>query len=137
MTTKITGETLNKIRAIAPPMKAVSNEILVAWIELAELYVCRSRFGDQYPQALALYTLHLMALDGAMKQDGESADSYSRRVASFTLNGEFSQTFDRVSNDTSGKAIRQTPWGKMYEQLNRKRGGGFGLVSGLRRRVCK
>lgn len=131
----MTGEILNKIRAIAPPMKGVQDEIIVAWIELAELYVCKKRFGDKYAQAMALYTLHLMTLDGAMKQDGESVDSYSRRVASFSLTGEFSQTFDRISNDTSGKAIRQTPWGKMYEALNRKCGGGFGLVSGLRRRV--
>lgn len=136
MNERITGETIDRIVAIAPPMKSVDNDILVAWIGLAELYVCRNRFGDKYAQALALYTLHIMTLDGAMKQEGESVESYSQRIASFSLSGEFSQTFDRVSNDNSGKSIRQTPWGKMYEQLNRKKGGGFGLVSGLRRRCC-
>lgn len=136
MNERITGETIDRIVAIAPPMKGVDNDILVAWIGLAELYVCRNRFCDKYAQALALYTLHLMTLDGAMKQEGESVESYSRRIASFSVTGEFSQTFDRVSGDSSGKSIRQTPWGKMYEQLNRKKGGGFGLVSGFRRRCC-
>ena len=127
---------MEQIIKLAPPMREVDPALLYAWVELATDFVCQHRFGDKYERALALYTLHLMTLDGAMKQDGESVESYSRRVASFSVSGEFSQTFDRVSNDQSGKAIRQTPWGKMYEQLNRIKGGGFGLVSGLRRRWC-
>ncbi|QXV83655.1 head-tail adaptor protein [Changchunvirus paulsarasin] len=130
-------EIVEQIQKIAPPMKQIDPDLLTAWVELAKEFVCVKRFKDSYPKAVALYTLHLMTLDGAMKQEGESVDSYSRRVASFSLSGEFSQTFDRVSADSSGKEIRQTPWGKMYETLNRKKGGGFGLVSGLRRRrVC-
>ncbi|WP_236528161.1 DUF4054 domain-containing protein, partial [Escherichia coli] len=84
-------------------------------------FVSPSRFGDSYYKALALYTLHLMVLDGAMKQDGDSVESYSQRVSSFSLTGEFSQTFDRVSSDSTGKEIRQTPWGKMYEILLKKK----------------
>lgn len=133
---RVHDEVLDWIIRLAPPMKEVDANLLAAWIELAGDFVCEKRFKDKYPRALALYALHLMTLDGAMKQEGESVDSYSRRVASFSLNGEFSQTFDRVSNDTSGKSIRSTPWGKMYENLNRKNGGGFGLVSGLRRWGC-
>lgn len=130
-------EIINHIYRLAPPMSNVNPAILEAWVELAEEFVCEKRFKDSYTKAVALYTMHLMTLDGAMKQEGESVESYTQRVASFSLSGEFSQTFDRVSNDTSGKAIRQTPWGKMYEALNRKKGGGFGLVSGLRRRrIC-
>lgn len=125
---------LLEIQRLAPPMKAVNVEIIAAWIDLASEFVSPSRFGDAYYKALALYTLHLMALDGAMKQEGESVESYSRRVASFSLTGEFSQTFDRVSADSSGKTIRQTPWGKMYEILLKKKGGGFGLIVGLHRR---
>ena len=126
---------LLEIQRLAPPMKAVDVEVIVAWVDLASEFVSPSRFGDAYYKALALYTLHLMALDGAMKQEGESVESYSRRVASFSLTGEFSQTFDRVSADSSGKTIRQTPWGKMYELLLKKKGGGFGLISGLRKRA--
>lgn len=130
-------EILQQIIKLAPPMAGVDPAIIQAWIELSEEFVCKKRFKDSYVKAVALYTLHLMTLDGAMKQEGESVESYSRRVASFTLTGEFSQTFDRISADTSGKQIRQTPWGKMYEVLNRKHGGGFGLVTGLRRRGCR
>lgn len=130
------NEIINHIYRLAPPMRNVNPEILEAWVELAEEFVCEKRFKNSYAKAVALYTMHLMTIDGAMKQEGESIESYTRRVASFSLSGEFSQTFDRVSSDTSGKSIRQTPWGKMYETLNRKCGGGFGLVSGLRRRVC-
>lgn len=131
------AEIVQQIVKLAPPMQQVDPDLIVAWIELAKEFVCKKRFKNSYPKAVALYTLHLMALDGAMKQEGESVESYSRRVASFTLTGEFSQTFDRISSDTSGKQIRQTPWGKMYEVLNRKHGGGFGLVTGLRRRCCR
>lgn len=131
------AEIMQQIVKLAPPMQQVDTDLIVAWIELAKEFVCKKRFKNSYPKAVALYTLHLMTLDGAMKQEGESVESYSRRVASFTLTGEFSQTFDRISSDTSGKQIRQTPWGKMYEVLNRKHGGGFGLVTGLRRRCCR
>lgn len=131
------AEITQQIVKLAPPMQQVNPDLIVAWIELAKEFVCKKRFKNSYPKAVALYTLHLMTLDGAMKQEGESVESYSRRVASFTLTGEFSQTFDRISSDTSGKQIRQTPWGKMYEVLNRKHGGGFGLVTGLRRRCCR
>lgn len=131
------AEIVQQIVKLAPPMQQVDPDLIVAWIELAKEFVCKKRFKNSYPKAVALYTLHLMTLDGAMKQEGESVESYSRRVTSFTLTGEFSQTFDRISSDTSGKQIRQTPWGKMYEVLNRKHGGGFGLVTGLRRRCCR
>lgn len=131
------AEIMQQIVKLATPMQQVDPDLIVAWIELAKEFVCKKRFKNSYPKAVALYTLHLMTLDGAMKQEGESVESYSRRVASFTLTGEFSQTFDRISSDTSGKQIRQTPWGKMYEVLNRKHGGGFGLVTGLRRRCCR
>lgn len=128
-------EILEEITRLAPPMKQVDPILIEAWIELAREMVCPKRFKSSYNKALALYTLHLMTLDGAMKQEGDGVDSYSQRVSSFSLNGEFSQTFDRVSaSDSSEKQIRQTPWGKMYETLNRKYGGGFGLISGLRRR---
>ena len=126
---------LLEIQRLAPPMKEVDVEVIVAWVDLASEFVNPSRFGKSYFKALALYTLHLMTLDGAMKQEGESVESYSRRTASFSLTGEFSQTFDRVSSDNSGKAIRQTPWGKMYELLLKKKGGGFGIISGLRKRA--
>lgn len=125
---------LEQIVKLAPPMRDVSPALIYSWIEIAEEFVCEKRFGSKYEKALALYTLHIMTLDGAMKQEGDSVDSYSRRLASFSLSGEFSQTFDRVSDNGNDKSIRKTPWGKMYDTLNRKRGGGFGLVSGLRRK---
>lgn len=129
---------IDQIVKLAPPMSKVDPYLLEAWVELAAEFVCEHRFKNSYTKALALYTLHLMTLDGAMKQENESVESYSRRIASFSLTGEFSQTFDRVSAASgSEKTIRQTPWGKMYEILNKKNGGGFGLVTGLRRRGCQ
>lgn len=126
-------EIILQICKIAPPFKKVDPELLEAWIELAKDFVCEKHFKDKYFRAVALYTLHLMTLDGAMKQEGESVESYSHRIASFSLTGEFSQTFSKVSDDTSGNTLRQTPWGKMYEVLNKKKGGGFGLTTALRR----
>ena len=127
------NEIVQQIYKLAPAFKTLDPELLSAWIELAEEFVCRNHFKDSYAKGVALYTLHLMTLDGAMKQEGESIESYSQRVSSFALSGEFSQTFAKVSDDTSGKAIRQTPWGKMFEVLNKKKGGGFGLTTGMRR----
>lgn len=127
------GDILEQIYKLAPAFRKVDPELLSAWVELAQDFVCKNHFGDKYDRAVALYTLHLMTLDGAMKQENETVESYSRRVASFSLTGEFTQTFAKVSDDNSGNALRQTPWGKMYEILNKKKGGGFGLISGLRR----
>lgn len=127
------NEIVQQIYKLAPAFKMLDPELLSAWIELAEEFVCKNHFKDSYAKGVALYTLHLMTLDGAMKQEGESIESYSQRVSSFALSGEFSQTFAKVSDDTSGKAIRQTPWGKMFEVLNKKKGGGFGLTTGMRR----
>lgn len=129
-------EIIAQIHKLAPAFKTVDPDLLGAWVELAKDFVCEKRFADKYYRAVALYTLHLMTLDGAMKQEGESVESYSQRIASFTLSGEFSQTFAKVSDDASGNELRQTPWGKMYEVLNKKKGGGFGLMVGLSRR-CK
>lgn len=127
------NEIVQQIYKLAPAFKTLDPELLSAWIELAEEFVCKNHFKDSYAKGVALYTLHLMTLDGAMKQEGESIESYSQRVSSFALSGEFSQTFAKVSDDTSGKEIRQTPWGKMFEVLNKKKGGGFGLTTGMRR----
>lgn len=131
------NEIIEQIYKLAPPFRKVDPELLEAWVELAQDFVCQNKFGDKYNRAVALYTLHLMTLNGAMKQENESVESYSQRIASFSLSGEFSQTFSKVSDDTSGNVLRETPFGKMYEILNKKKGGGFGLTTGLRRRCCR
>lgn len=131
------NEIIEQIYKLAPPFRKINPELLEAWIELAQDFVCPNKFGDKYNRAVALYTLHLMTLNGAMKQESESVESYSQRIASFSLTGEFSQTFSKVSDDTSGNVLRETPFGKMYEILNKKKGGGFGLTTGLRRRCCR
>ena len=77
------AEITQQIVKLAPPMKQIDPDLMVAWIDLAKEFVCKKRFKESYPKAVALYTLHLMTLDGAMKQEGEGVDSYSRRVASF------------------------------------------------------
>lgn len=118
------------IRALAPPFRKVDDETIDTWIELAKLFVCDSRFGSQYDRAVALYTLHLMTMNGAMKKENESISSYSQRVSSYTLSGEFSQTFASLSGDNkTSSSINDTPWGKMYDVLLKKNGGGFGLIS--------
>uniref|UniRef100_A0A6M5C991 Uncharacterized protein n=1 Tax=Vibrio phage Vc1 TaxID=1480731 RepID=A0A6M5C991_9CAUD len=63
------NEIMEQIYKLAPAFKKVDPALLEAWIELAEDFVCRDRFGDKYNRAVALYTLHLMTLDGAMKSE--------------------------------------------------------------------
>ncbi|WPJ47183.1 hypothetical protein RCIP0001_00008 [Klebsiella phage RCIP0001] len=121
-------DVIDKMRSLAPPLKGVPDELLSAWVVLTEEFVCKSRFGDSIVTAIALMTMHLMFLDGAMKQEGESLESYTQRVASFTLTGEFSQTFDRVSASSDNEML-STPWGKMYWRMLKMRGGGFGLLT--------
>ena len=119
--------------SLAPPMQNINPTQIKVWIDLASDYVCKSKFKSRYHKAVALYALHLMVLDGAMKQGTESVESMTRRVTSFSLSGEFSQTFGDVSKTTSNDVLEQTPWGKMYRALLRKSGGGMGLMTGLRR----
>lgn len=128
-------DVIDKMRSLAPPLKEVPDELLSAWAVLAEEFVCKSRFGDSVVTAIALMTMHLMFLDGAMKQEGESLESYTQRVASFTLTGEFSQTFDRVSASSDNEML-STPWGKMYWRMLKMRGGGFGLLAAGNVRRC-
>lgn len=125
-------EAMKIMRQLAPALKNVGDDTLIAWMMLAEEFVCSNKFGDSYPKALALYTMHLMFLDGAMKGENESLENYSRRLASYSLSGEFSMTYGSVTQNTDGRMITQTPWGKMYDILNKKKGGGFGIISGLR-----
>lgn len=133
----IEEKTLDEIRKLAPPFRQIPDELIIAWISLAEMFVCEHRFKDKYPKALALYTLHLMTLDGAMRPESESVESYSRRMTEFSLSGEFSQKFESISKQNdSGKTIRSTPFGKMFEILNKKMGGGFGLITGKTRGCC-
>ncbi|AQY55285.1 virion structural protein [Escherichia phage vB_EcoS_ESCO41] len=129
-------KTLGFMRQLAPALKKVEDEVFTAWIALSESFVCKSKFGNDYYKALALYTMHLMFLDGAMKGENESLENYSRRVTSFSLSGEFSTGYGSVTQNTDGRQITQTPWGKMFDVLNKKKGGGFGLISGIRARGC-
>ena len=71
-----------------------------------------------------------------MKGENESLENYSRRVTSFSLSGEFSTGYGSVTQNTDGRQITQTPWCKMFDVLNKKKGGGFGLISGIRARGC-
>lgn len=118
---------------LVPALKRVDPDQVKAFIILASDFVCTSKFGDKYHRALALYTLHSMFLDGALKEESEGIEEYSRRIASFSLTGEFSQTFAAIS-ENAGNSITSTPWGKMYRTLLMKSGGGFGLIAGIRPR---
>lgn len=133
MTPEQVTEVKAKMRALAPALVNVDDSLLEIFIEFAEPFVCESRFGDKYIQAMTLYTMHIMFLDGAMKTDAKSVEDYSQRVKSFSLSGEFSQTFGEISATTETRSILRTPWGKMYDLLNKKKGGGFGLITGLNR----
>lgn len=133
----MTDEDIQKVYAIvialAPPMSSLSPIQVEVWIDLANGYVCRKRFKGDYYKAVALYALHLMLLDGAMKNASDSVESMGRRVSSFSLSGEFSQTFSDASRTSDAKdTLTQTPWGKMYRALLRKNGGSLGIITGLR-----
>lgn len=132
MTEQETQEAYNILVALAPPMQNLNPEQVKVWIDLASDFVCKKKFKGKYLKAVALYALHLMVLDGAMKQSNESVESMGRRVTSFSLSGEFSQTFGDVSKSNSSDILEQTPWGKMYRALLRKSGGGMGLLTGYR-----
>lgn len=129
-------EAIEIMRKLAPALNRVDDGVLSAWVMLADSFVCENKFGKDYAKALALYTMHLMFLDGAMKGENESLENYSRRLTGYSLSGEFSMSYGSVTQNTDGRQITQTPWGKMYDILNKKKGGGFGLISGLGRRGC-
>lgn len=118
------------MKGLAPALKSLDDDTLKAWVMLAEDFVCSKMFGDSYNKALALYTMHLMFMDGAMKGEKESLSAYSQRVTTYTLTGEFSMSYGRVTQNNTGKSIYDTPWGKMYDVLRKKKGGGFGLITG-------
>lgn len=128
-------EAIRKIRELAPPTRGVNDETLTAWILLSDEFVCEKKYGASYIMALALYTLHNMTLDGALKTENDGIEEMSRRVKSFSISGEISETYDRVSSG-DGSFLSQTPWGKMLQTLRRKKGIGFALLTGAKRRTC-
>lgn len=132
MTEQDKQEAIEIMRKLVKSLASFEDETLDVWVETAAMFVCSDKFGENFSRALALYTLHLMFLDGAFKETTD-IEEYSRRVASFSLSGEFSQTFATTTADTSGNSLRGTPWGKMYEMLNKKMGGGFGLITAPRK----
>lgn len=118
------------IRSLAPPFKKIDSSTLSAWVELAKMMVCEKRFAKNYDMAVALYTLHIATLNGAMKGENEGVGAYSQRLASFSLSGEFSQTFaSTAAENKSGNDFKSTQFGSMYWSLLRKSGGGFGLLT--------
>lgn len=119
-------QALTFMRSLVPALRNVPDETLDVWLELAKLYICTSKFGDDAYKALALYTLHIAFLDGALKQN-ESLDDYGKKVASYSLSGEFSISYESTSQTQS--ALTATPWGRLYWNLLRKKGGGFGLIT--------
>ena len=129
------SEAIAVMKSLAPALAKFDDEALGVWVDIAELFVCQHRFGDKYPKAIALYTMHLMFLDGAFKNTTD-VQEYSRRVTSFSLSGEFSQTFGEVNSNSSDSSLRSTPWGKMFDILNKKSGGGFGLITAPRKMGC-
>lgn len=129
-------QVIEQVRKLAPPTNGVNNDTLTAWIEMAKEFVCERKYGDKYTKALALYTLHLMTIDGALRTENDSIEEMSRRVKSFSISGEVSESYERVS-ESDGTFLGQTPWGKMLRVLNRKKGMGFALLTGARGRICR
>ena len=115
------------MRSLVPALKAVDDEAINVWIDLARLYVCESKFGADKDKAVGLYALHLMIADGAFKGENVSMEAYSRRMASHSLSGEFSITYDTKS--AASGDLSSSQFGRMYKALLRKKGGGFGLIT--------
>lgn len=127
---------IDQIIRLAPPMSGVSRDLISAWVEMAEMLICSDRFGADYNKAVALFTLHLMTLDGMVRQEGETLGSYSQRVTSFSLSGEFSKSYAYSNTSGTGSVLSSTPFGNLYKMLLRKKGGGFGLIS-VARGCCR
>ena len=115
------------MRSLVPALKAAGDESINVWIDLARLYVCESKFGADKDKAVGLYALHLMIADGAFKGENVSMEAYSRRMASHSLSGEFSITYDTQS--AASGDLSSSQFGRMYKALLRKKGGGFGLIT--------
>lgn len=115
------------MRSLVPALSAVPDETIDVWVDLARLYVCESKFGSDSDRAVGLYALHLMLSDGAFKAAGESLDSYGKRMAGYSLSGEFSISYDTQS--AASGDLSSSQFGRMYKALLRKKGGGFGLIT--------
>lgn len=114
--------------SLASPYKKIDKDLIIPWIQVSMSLVCERTFGKDYNRAVALYTLHCLSRSGAFLQPNESVTGYTQRIQSFSLSGEFSQTFATVASSGT-KEIKSTSWGLLYWSLKRKKGGGFGLIT--------
>lgn len=133
---KMNEEVIAYMRLLYPPLKSQPDDVLNAWVEVAKLFVCYERFGDKAVQALAFYTLHLVSQDIALKSEGDSTQSSSERVQSYSLSGEYTITYDTSTAATSSSDLSSSSWGKLYLSLYRKKLGGWGLIMGSGRGCC-
>lgn len=129
-------EVIAYMRTLYPPLINQPDDVLNAWVEVAKLFVCYERFGNQQVQALAFYTLHLLSQDIALKSANDSSQTSSDRVKSYSLSGEYTITYDTSTAAASSSDLSSSSWGKLYLALYRKKLGGWGLIMGGRKVGC-
>lgn len=118
-------ESIAIIKRMAPPFRTVDSDLLLSWVEMADMLICKDLLSDDYDRALALLTLHIATAGGAMKATG-TVNDYSTRVSSRAITGAWSKSYKDISDGRTG--FDATQFGQMYEALLLKHGGGFGLI---------
>lgn len=118
------------IRNVAPEYSGKTDDELRVWIELAEPYLCESKYGKLYPQAIAYLAAHKMSLNvpaeaGSAEESIDISVKNTMNVASFT-EGSTSISFNNSSaggSAASGDAdaeYRLTAYGLQFLAIKKR-----------------
>ena len=102
------------ITNVAPEFAGIAEERLQFFIELAESYICESRFGTKAKHAVILYIAHLLTMS-ARGASGNVGAVTSEKV------GELSRNYGQIGSGISDEAgeLAQTPYGMMFHTLRK------------------
>lgn len=107
---------LQAFRIAAPEFDSKPDEEVLARIQMYTPLVGRRVFGDDWPQAIAYYTAHMMTLAEVAKAEGASSGAIGN-VKSKTEN-KLSITFGDISSTRIGDdLLSRTLYGQLFLQL--------------------
>jgi len=107
--------TAAQVKAFAPAFAAVTDSVVNTWLGFAPTHLSASKLGDDYDQAVLLWTCHqLQSSTGGAAGSGGSVTS--RKV------GDVETQYS--TPDVAAGAYQTTQWGRMLTLLLRAAGGG-------------
>ena len=108
---------LEVFRLVAPEFAEITDEVVLANIELYSDLVSQRNFGRYYERAVALLSAHYMALANIAAVDGSSGSSITAGAVVREKEGDLERQYGESAN--SNDLLAKTLYGKQYLDLRK------------------